>query len=479
MASPIRWNRHRSIYFALLGFTCILLNLPSFLPIEIYWMTPANTTFESSPGQTLLALPQQDPKKIPAFSTTPPKIQFITIWSPTNAAPTYLANFFASVAANPSIDVLFIKYDKYSRGRQECEKVYAPANATNFLCKNWAGGCTTSERIKVAYRAATRSFNDRTNSYFCPFRGAIFKKWIHLGTSSGDGAILTSCLESTYSFLRVSTISDWYIRIFPWDVVGDFDVYLAGWHTGDEAVSMYMPGHMNIFSTEPKVVQEFMRFPNIQTLGEYLEEPFLESPAVEEDEYSYFLFWHSNLTFIRFDCMVEGQYHLSSPGLGVSPIQDEWKFNISNTDAGHVQDVVNARLLIDSALDLNARNHVGFTKQFSIHYQTEWVKMFWQGGRRLVYRRQTGGPVVERREPANNAVIVPTSLDANVHHVKEHRPILREMLYAHFRQEKYTPWWKDLPYKAMQGGEVLFIHTTMGAFQWDREGRLLWQTKLR
>jgi hypothetical protein len=49
----------------------------------------------------------------------------IIVWtSKGKTPPAYLPNFLASVAANPSLDFLMIKYDKYKVG--DCDVPLAP-----------------------------------------------------------------------------------------------------------------------------------------------------------------------------------------------------------------------------------------------------------------------------------------------------------------------------------------------------------------
>lgn len=100
----------------------------------------------------------------------------IAIWNPGPSQPLYLANFFASVAGNPSLDMLFIKDDRHEVG---CDEPLAP-NVTNvrevclsseeywglhadFLCERW-GGCTELERETVMSKMFERRWGDRVRT---------------------------------------------------------------------------------------------------------------------------------------------------------------------------------------------------------------------------------------------------------------------------------------------------------------------------
>lgn len=149
----------------------------------------------------------------PLYPPLPPKLTLIALWS-TRARPAiYLPNFFSSVAANPSIDLLFIKFGHIQGGchqpmaagypnvREVCLSAseYWELHA-DFLCGQW--GCSGDNRTRLLDKLVERAENDRVrgcvsslpnprsssiaqvNSYFRPFRAAVFEKWIHPETKT-------------------------------------------------------------------------------------------------------------------------------------------------------------------------------------------------------------------------------------------------------------------------------------------------------
>jgi hypothetical protein len=90
-----------------------------------------------------------------------PKITIIAIWNPRGKPASYLPVFFASVKANPLIELLFIEVDKYNVGRchepiphgasnikELCFSVEEYANLhADFLCNLW--GCEGDRRVLI------------------------------------------------------------------------------------------------------------------------------------------------------------------------------------------------------------------------------------------------------------------------------------------------------------------------------------------
>jgi hypothetical protein len=64
------------------------------------------------------------------YYSPPPLITFIVLWSPDDRSANYLPNFFASAGANPDIEILLLKFDKYGKGNAACELERA-ANVPN------------------------------------------------------------------------------------------------------------------------------------------------------------------------------------------------------------------------------------------------------------------------------------------------------------------------------------------------------------
>lgn len=114
-------------------------------------------------------------------STSATNITIIAIWNPKSPEigkwrpkSSYLANFFASVAANPQIDLLFIIYDRFGVG---CTDDIVPEAMgiwnvrpvcmsfeeywdlhTEFLCGRWT--CNDQERADLFYDLTTRAWED-------------------------------------------------------------------------------------------------------------------------------------------------------------------------------------------------------------------------------------------------------------------------------------------------------------------------------
>lgn len=161
-------------------------------------------------------LPSSDDSDILTHSdypAVPPKIQLIAIWSPGDRPPTYLPNFFASVAANPTVDLLFIEYNRYNRSKEECTRPRAPGVPNvrevclsehqvwslhvDFFCEWWR--CDNHQRTRVVNTMVERAVSDRVscnfmnkkilhlvicqvNSFYRPYRAAVFRRWIHPDT---------------------------------------------------------------------------------------------------------------------------------------------------------------------------------------------------------------------------------------------------------------------------------------------------------
>jgi len=116
------------------------------------------------------------------YPSPAPGITIIALWSTRDTERAiYLNNFYASVKANPSIDLLLIKFDKYGTGmncempqstgvpnvREVCLTVdeYWELHG-DFLCKRW--GCDTGDKAKVMQTLKARSGGDFVSGTFPP-----------------------------------------------------------------------------------------------------------------------------------------------------------------------------------------------------------------------------------------------------------------------------------------------------------------------
>lgn len=196
------WRRVSSFKFTSFLILFVLLYYiwahASFAPAQKH--TPANATlFNHLYAETKILRPIRPyrPARPSLHYPTPaPKITIIALWSSKGGPrPIYLPNFFASVAANPSVDLLFIKFDKHGQG-MDCEEKLS-SNIPNvrevclsveeywslhadFLCARW--GCSRAQRKLVEGKLLERAGGDFVNSYFRPFRASVFKQWVNPDT---------------------------------------------------------------------------------------------------------------------------------------------------------------------------------------------------------------------------------------------------------------------------------------------------------
>ncbi|KAJ8523019.1 hypothetical protein ONZ45_g500 [Pleurotus djamor] len=451
-----------------------------------------------------------------SYPTSPAKLTIIAIWNPTSAEPIYLPNFFASVAANPSIDFLFIKYDRHRLGTP-CSK-YAPdvknvrevclsfeeywALHLEFLCERW-GGCTKMQKFLVTRKLHERSSGDRVNSYFRPFRAAVFKKWIHPETPIWGWCDMDNILGS-------------FERNFPWELAPSYDiVFPAPPIDYGEEMLLFMPGHLAFFKHASYVVDEFMQFPNVKDMKGFMDLPWVSSDT-EECEYSHFAFTATNLTFLRFPGIVHSRYHISSISSGVYSIENEELWNSSSTistissttrpSSTAQVDALRAGLL--KSLNDYATNwtterqpvtsdvgkeyvldvQVGtfkwflwFPQKYAVHIVADKEKMVEYPYKRYVSRKTPMGPIFDRTEPyeGRGLVAIPSSAySLNGVSTKDSQPIrVFDMLYNHFQVEKYAKWWA-LPDHALTSDELLFVDRTQGVILWNSTGEVLFEANI-
>jgi hypothetical protein len=134
-------------------------------------LAAANDVSAPAPSDSL-QLPDEPP---PVSPPPTPRIAFIVLWSPDYRTSNYLPNFFASVGANPSIEVLLVKFDKYRFGGDACERTQAPGVPNlrevcvsleeynelhlEYVCGVW--GCTQEQKSKAREVMAKRFESDR------------------------------------------------------------------------------------------------------------------------------------------------------------------------------------------------------------------------------------------------------------------------------------------------------------------------------
>ncbi|VDB89131.1 unnamed protein product [Peniophora sp. CBMAI 1063] len=477
---------------------------------------PSDTLPAAMPAPAMEDAPYDDPsppqdleEEPPASSKQIPRMTLIVLWSPQDRDDSYLPNFFASAGANPSLDVLLIKFDKYGLGAEHCE-VPRAAHVPNvrevcvdmeeywdlhidWLCAEW--GCDARMREMAREVMVRRLPADRVNSFYRPFRAEVFEKYMLSGVDLWAWADLDVILGNLD-------------RVFPWDLAPSFDVMLAGWPTNWSTLLLYMPGHFTAFRRSPDVARAFQRaVPALVTYNAFVGEEFAEfGDACEEGEYSHALFMRTGLRFLRFDAMVDAGHHVSTLD-GVFAVEDDHALPtplISSDLAPKEATLVSARPAINAALaahampgetqdneqqhtftaegleapitlrqDASSVPFVWFDPQYAVAYDSplaQEVPGNGRHGRRYVMRRDIDGPVTERFEPAQRI-----HFDIPGQGEGSERAWLREGLYTHLQTEKYAPWWA-LPQRALAPGEVLYVDKEHGAHVWDADANLVWQS---
>ncbi|KZV70286.1 hypothetical protein PENSPDRAFT_685664 [Peniophora sp. CONT] len=451
------------------------------------------------------------PSDMPPSSTPTPRMTLIVLWSPQDRDASYLPNFFASAGANPSIDVLLIKFDKYGLGAEYCEAPQA-AGVLNvrevcvdmeeywdlhidWLCAEW--GCDARMREMAREVMVRRLPADRVNSFYRPFRAEVFNKYMLPGVDMWAWADLDVVLGNMD-------------RAFPWDLASSFDVVLAGWPTNWSTLLLYMPGHFTAFRRSPDVARAFQRaVPALVTYNAFVGEEFEEfGDACEEGEYSHALFMRTGLRFLRFDAMVDAGHHINTLD-GVFAVEDDHALPTAPTStdlAPKEATLLSARPAINAALashtspdgpeddeqqrtfttegleapvtlrqDASAAPFVWFAPQYAVAYDSPLAQEIpgnGRHGRRYVMRRDVDGPVTERFEPAQR---IHFDIPGQEVGAGRERAWLREGLYTHLQAEKYASWWA-LPERALEPGEVLYVDKEHGAHVWDADANLVWQS---
>ncbi|KAF4593083.1 hypothetical protein EYR38_008793 [Pleurotus pulmonarius] len=450
------------------------------------------------------------------------RITIIAIWNPkTNNPkdPIYLPNFFASVAANPSIELLFIKYDKYEVG---CQPPFAPdlpnvkeiCLATDeywklhakFLCDYWRG-CTDEEHANVLKKLHERADKDyvcwhiaqmlvvqvlissQGNSYFRPFRPEIFHQWVNPHTT-------------IWAWCDMDIFMGDFDRNFPWDVAGDFDFLWPSPPQDSDDILLFFPGHLAFFKRAPHVIDEFMRLPNFRSLEAFMTLPWLTS-ATEECEYSHWALTQSSLTFLRFPGMVESGFHFSTTNRGVFSIENPGFWDLSLREMAPQNRATRVAL----GASLQGRKslpppfptftkggkenevilHVGeythvlwFPQQYAVNLLVDETKTLKRPYKRYLMRREPHGPVYDRSEPVGEKLFA-IPQDAYTDSPDPSAPMLAwELLYSHFQSEKYSDWWglPGVPTEGLASDQVLFVDQRRGSYIWNSTGHIVFSARV-
>ncbi|KAF7430761.1 hypothetical protein PC9H_006472 [Pleurotus ostreatus] len=491
-----------------------------------FFLNHTRRTRDAQPIEEELLSPSQDDSKkqlggtdtnLGALPTIPerPKITIIAIWNPkTNNPkdPIYLPNFFASVAANPSIELLFIKYDKYEVG---CQTPFAPdlpnvkeiCLATDeywklhakFLCDYWRG-CSDEEHANVLKKLYERAGKDYGNSYFRPFRPEIFHQWVNPHTA-------------IWAWCDMDIFMGDFERNFPWDVAGDFDFLWPSPPQDSDDILVFFPGHLAFFKRAPHVIDEFMRLPNFRSLEAFMDLPWLTS-ATEECEYSHWALTQSSLTFLRFPGMVESGFHFSTTNRGVFSIENPGFWDLSLREMAPE----NREMRVSLGTSLQGRKslppplptftrdgkenevvlHVGeythvlwFPQQYAVNLLVDETKTLKRPYKRYLMRREPHGPVYDRSEPVGEKLFA-IPQDAYAESPDRSAPMLAwELLYSHFQSEKYSEmftiyvvnykdWWglPGVPTEGLAPDQVLFVDQRRGSYIWNSTGHIVFSARV-
>ncbi|KAJ8521549.1 hypothetical protein ONZ45_g1758 [Pleurotus djamor] len=459
----------------------------------------ATTKPSNLPTETPLADSWDEP---PLYPEPPPRLTIIAIWVIKEEDPIYLPNFFASIAANPSIDLLFVKYDKRSVG---CQRAFAPHIQNvreiclsaqeywtlhkDFVCKQWRGCTETQEtqETQLMEKLRERGQIDYVNSHFRPFRSAIFDQWINPRTE-------------IWGWCDMDTFMGDFERNFPWDIARDYDFLFPAPPSYGDNMLLYFPGHLAFFRNSPRVVQEFFRFPNFQSIDAFMDLPWL-TEASEEAEYSFWAFTHTSLTFLRFPGMVESELHFSSPDKGTFAIREPWNWKAATT-LGEVSNKISRAALStilanvtravgrstfttrvkDSVANLRQGEYSGvlwFPKKYAVEAMIDCSSYTDATHKLFIMRREPNQPVFYRFEPNGETMFPIPRLPA--HPTETEPPIyVWDMLYKHFQSEKYSEWWKlpGLPPRPISSEEILFVDQTHGALVWNTTGDITFEARL-
>lgn len=289
----------------------------------------------------------------------------------------------------------------------------------------------------------------------------------------------------------------------------------ASWPTNKDDIHVFIPGHMAIFRRDSGVAAEFMKIDWLSSFDNFENMPLMPTKAAEEAEFSHVLLMGTGLTFLRFDALVDSQFHVSTLG-GVFSLEDPTAAMLALDDfdavihvpmpssahnesapptpgevllasRAHIGTIVHQRLRdtrrritfsadgleggVELLNDKNAEHGLvhWFPADFAVHYRSLLgVEMLMHGrdARRLLTRRERGGAIREHFEPEVRA--------AFGSHSTRPRPWLREAIYTHFQREKSSDWWK-MPAHAIALGEVLYVDRENGAYMWDTKAHIVWK----
>lgn len=66
--------------------------------------------------------------------------------------------------------------------------------------------------------------------------------------------------------------------LVPWDLVDNYDVFVAGAPTGNPKMQLFMPGHMTVFRRTPEVAREFLKLEEVSSYDKFMSMDWIIRP---------------------------------------------------------------------------------------------------------------------------------------------------------------------------------------------------------
>ena len=99
---------------------------------------------------------------------------------------------------------------------------------------------------------------------------------------SGDGAISISSWETWIAHVRLQRFRPCtplnILCVVPWDLVNNYDVFVAGAPTGNPKMQLFMPGHMTVFRRSPEVAREFLKLEEVSSYDKFMNMEWIIRP---------------------------------------------------------------------------------------------------------------------------------------------------------------------------------------------------------
>jgi hypothetical protein len=282
-----------------------------------------------------------------------------------------------------------------------------------------------------------------------------------------------------------------------------------------------IPGHLVFYSTSAVLLDQLVAHPSLRDFKSFRDQPWFTDIADEAD-WSFYILSNDQITFAAFPGLADARFHFSlgPPDAGTYELRNWWAFNKEQEDnlipLLPEERAYVAQILVEHGASIAAKHEekgqsiftsegseyeiearkgsfpgfIWFQPQFAfwvIRNDTLWKDLGF--GNRFILRRERGGPVLDRQEPARHIVMSPPR--AKEPWEGGTKPYLMEGLYNHFQGEKYKSkssfaarglndadrlqeWW-ELPEKPYGIGQTMYIDRQRGIELWDRDGNLVWR----